>query len=47
MFGYFLNTSIAPWFRSVSACVPATPVTMITLPLPLSLSAMYCAFCWP
>src|SRR5919112_3966141 len=36
--GWALKTSIAPLLRSASTLVPATPVTMITLPLPLSLS---------
>ena len=30
--GFLLKTLSAPSLRSVSACVPATPVTMITLP---------------
>ncbi len=38
--GYFLNTASTAALRSVSAWVPATPVTTMTLPLPCSWLAM-------
>src|SRR4051812_41767492 len=45
--GFCLKTPFAPLLRSASTLVPATPVTMITLPLPLSFWTRNCASCWP
>ena len=45
--GLAAKTSLAPLLRSLSAPVPATPVTMTTLPWPLSWSTMNWASCLP
>ena len=45
--GLAAKTSLAPLLRSLSAPVPATPVTITTLPWPLSWSTMNWASCSP
>jgi hypothetical protein len=41
--GFFAQTSSAPLLRSTSTSVPATPITMITLPFPSSFLASHSA----
>src|SRR5205814_893986 len=46
--GFAFHTDSAPALRSMSTCVPGTPVIMITLPLwPGRLFTMYWASCCP